>query len=303
MRRSHEVCPRPTLLGFMVPNQASNKQKCSLKWAEGKGCVLVMQDTLFSSKLCSPFQSSAKNRATEPLAQGWCLEGPCDPQWLWMYFEENHETVRNWFQGSEFGQDKTVRENVSQETWNEQTLPTLFIKISFIFSKKWHFTVIAKQLNPYCKYQGFESQWQKRSGFPCCWLVCRDPLGRGGLGGEVKLPLRARPEPHPGTLSRGFVHLGLESPWGLKFLCLPVLPANKIPPTICFQDWDCQRLTKPGYRLLLYLTFLPTFWCSSCHLHPPLAVCLEENFLTYMVVSSNSSTFFFFLRKRKGIFL
>lgn len=144
MRRSHEVRPRPTLLGFMVPNQASNKQKCSLKWAEGKGCVLVMQDTLFSSKLCGPFQSSAKNRGKEPLAQGRCLEGPCDSRWRWMYFEENHETIRSWFQESEFGQDKTVRENLSQETWNEQTLPTLLIKISFIFSKKWHFAVIPK---------------------------------------------------------------------------------------------------------------------------------------------------------------
>lgn len=108
MRWSQEVRPRPTLFGFMVPNQASNKHKCSLKWPEGKKCILVMQDILFSSKLCSPFQSSAKNRSKEPQPQEWCLEGTLQPRWCWMYFEENHKTVKDWFQGSEFGQDKTV---------------------------------------------------------------------------------------------------------------------------------------------------------------------------------------------------
>lgn len=221
-----------------------------MKWAEGKRCVLVMQDTLFSSKLCNLFQNSAKNRCKEPQPQGQWLERPCNPQRCWMYFEENHKTVQRLFQGSEFGQDETVMENLSQETWKEQTLPTLLIKISFILSKKkWHFTVIPKSFNVYFKYQGFESQWQKRTGFPCSWLVCCDPLGSVGLEVEVKLPLRARPALHPTTFAWGFTHLGLKSPWGLSFLCLPVIPVSTIQSIICFQDWGCQGLTKPGYRL------------------------------------------------------
>lgn len=108
MRWSQEVRPRPTLFGFVVPNQASNKHRRSLKWAEGKRCVLVMQGTLFSSKLRSPFQSSAKNRCKEPQPQGQCLEGPCNPQWCWMYFEESQRTVKNWFQAVTLGRTRLL---------------------------------------------------------------------------------------------------------------------------------------------------------------------------------------------------
>lgn len=96
MRWSHEVPSRPTLFGFMVPNQASNKQKCSLKWAGGKGCVLIMQDAPSSSKQCSWCWSEFSKGQVKGATRMVCARDPYDPQCCWMYLEDEPWDCKEW---------------------------------------------------------------------------------------------------------------------------------------------------------------------------------------------------------------
>lgn len=78
MRWSLGVPSRPTLFGFVVPNQASDKQKCFLKWAEGRGWVLIMQDAQSSSKQCGWHQTKFIKGQVRGAPRTVFAGDPCD---------------------------------------------------------------------------------------------------------------------------------------------------------------------------------------------------------------------------------
>jgi len=75
-----------------------------------------MQDTRSSSKQCSWRRSEFSKGNVNGAVRMVFSRDTCDPGVAGCTLRMNRETVKNGFRGTEFGQDKTARESVSQET-------------------------------------------------------------------------------------------------------------------------------------------------------------------------------------------